>query len=338
MNLMKRVVLARHIDGVPTAADFRLEEAPLPEVPDGRFLVANTYVSADPGTRSRLSPGASYAPPLNPGDVVDGFCVGRVVESRNERFPAGTLVTHGGGWATHALMSGRGYCLPLPDIGVPESAWIGVLGVPGMTAWFGLERVARIQPGESLLVTSAAGPVGATAGQLARHFGAAKLVGLAGSGEKRRWLVEDCGFDAALDYRAADLDAQVEAHFPDGIDILFDNVGNAMIDRMLPKMKGRGRIVVSGQVADYNTPADKVPGLKNTREFIARRLRMEGLVVFDDLPQFAGAQSQVAGLLKDGVLKTREVVGEGIESLPALFEGLFTGGDFGRRIAHLGGQ
>lgn len=336
-NVMKRVVLVRHIEGVPTAADFRVEELPLPEVGEGKFLVANTHVSADPGTRSRLSPGASYAPPLPPGSTVDGFCVGRVVESRNDRFPVGSLVTHGGGWATHALLGGRGYCIPLPEIGVPEAAWIGVLGVPGMTAWFGLKRVAGIKPGETVLVTSAAGPVGATAGQLARHFGAGKVVGLAGSAEKRRWLVEDCGFDAALDYRDAGLEAAVDAVLPEGIDILFDNVGNAMIDRMLPRMKMRGRVVISGQVADYNTPPDQVPGIRNTREFIARRLRMEGLVVFDDVPQFAGAQSEVAGLLTDGVLKTREVVGDGIESLPGLFAGLFSGGDFGRRLARIGG-
>jgi NADPH-dependent curcumin reductase CurA len=333
---MKRVVLVRHIDGVPTQADFRVEDLPLPEVEEGKFLVANAYVSADPGTRSRLSPGASYAPPLPPGATVDGFCIGRVVESRNERFPQGTLVTHGGGWATHTLSAGRGYCVPVPDIGVPEQAWIGVLGIPGMTAWFGLKRVGAIQPGETVLVTSAAGPVGATAGQLARHFGASKVVGLAGSAEKRRWLAEDCGFDDALDYRSPTLVDEVAALFPKGIDILFDNVGNAMIDAMLPLMAMRGRIVISGQVADYNTPPDKVPGLCNTREFIARRLRMEGLVVFDDLPQFAGAQSEVAGLLKDGTLKTREVVGQGIESLPGLFAGLFSGGDFGRRIAHVG--
>jgi NADPH-dependent curcumin reductase CurA len=336
-NVMRRVVLVRHIEGVPSADDFRVEELPLPAVEEGKFLVANSFVSADPGTRSRLSPGASYAPPLPPGAVVDGFCVGRVVESRNERFPVGSLVTHGGGWATHTLSAGRGYCLPLPEIGVPDSAWIGVLGVPGMTAWFGLKRVAGIRPQETVLVTSAAGPVGATAGQLARHFGASKVVGLAGSDEKRRWLVEDCGFDAALDYRDAGLEAAVDAQFPDGIDILFDNVGNAMIDRMLPRMKMRGRVVISGQVADYNTPLDQVPGIRNTREFIARRLRMEGMVVFDDLPMFAGAQSEVAGLLKDGALKTREVVGDGIESLAGLFAGLFSGGDFGRRLARIGG-
>ena len=335
-NLMKRVVPVRHIVGVPSEDDFRVEEAPLPEVGEGKFLVANSFVSADPGTRSRLSPGASYAPPLPPGATVDGFCVGRVVESRNDRFPVGRLVTHGGGWATHTLSAGRGYCISLPDTGVSDSAWIGVLGVPGMTAWFGLKRVAGIKAGETVLVTSAAGPVGATAGQLARHFGAAKVVGLAGSEEKRRWLVDDCGFDAALDYRDPGLEAAVDAQFPDGIDILFDNVGNAMIDRMLPRMKMRGRIMISGQVADYNTPPDQVPGIRNTREFIARRLRMEGMVVFDDLPMFAGAQSEVAGLLKDGTLKTREVMGQRIESLPGLFAGLFAGGDFGRRIAHVG--
>jgi NADPH-dependent curcumin reductase CurA len=334
---MQRIVLARHIEGVPTEADFRLEDAPLPPVEEGKFLVRNLYVSADPGTRSRLSPGASYAPPLAVGATIDGFSVGRVIESRNTRFAQGTLVTHGGGWATHALLSGRGYCVPVPDIGVPESAWIGVLGIPGMTAWFGLKRVAAIQPGDTVLVTSAAGPVGATAGQLARHFGASKVVGLAGSAEKRRWLTDDCGFDAALDYRDPDLGLAVKAALPDGIDILFDNVGNAMIDRMLPQMKPKGRIVISGQVADYNTPADKVPGIRHTREFIARRLRMEGMVVFDDLPMFAGAQAEVAGLLKDGTLKTKEVIGEGLASLPGLFAGLFTGEDFGRRLAKLEG-
>ncbi len=332
---MKRVALARHIEGVPTPADFRLEEAPLPTVEEGRFLVANSFVSADPGTRSRLSPGASYAPPLPPGATVDGFAVGRVIDSRNDRFPVGTLVTHGGGWSTHAVSSGRGYCIALPDIGVSDSAWIGVLGVPGMTAWFGLKRVAAIQPGDTVLVTSAAGPVGATAGQLARHFGASRIVGLAGSAEKRAWLVDECGFDVALDYRDPDLDLAVKAALPDGIDILFDNVGNAMIDRMLPEMKMRGRIVISGQVADYNSPAEQVPGIRQTREFIARRLRMEGMVVFDDLPSFAGAQSEVAGLVKDGTLKTKEVIGEGIESLPGLFSGLFSGTDFGRRLARI---
>lgn len=336
MTRLERIVLARPIVGAPTPADFRLETLALPAVPEGRFLVRNRFVSADPGTRSRLSPGASYAPPLEPGATIDGFAVGRVIESRHPGWPVGTLVTHGGGWASHALLAGRGYCLAVPDLGVPLSAWIGVLGVPGMTAWFGLRRVGAFQPGETLLVSSAAGAVGATAGQLARHLGAARVVGLAGAQAKRRWLTEACRFDAALDHRAPDLDARLDAALPEGIDILFDNVGNALIDRMLPRMRPGGRIVVSGQVADYNRPPAEIPGIRDTRWFIARRLRMEGLVVFDDLPHFPEAQSEVARLLRTGALATREVVGKGLMSLPGLFIGLFEGADFGRRIADLG--
>lgn len=333
---MQRIVLKRHIDGVPTPDDFGLEELPPPPVDEGRFLVRNHYVSADPGTRSRLSPGASYAPPLPPGATVDGFAVGRVVISHHPRYPVGTLVTHGGGWATHSLSSGRGYCYAVPDVGVPQSAWLGLLGVPGMTAWFGLRRVADIQPTQSVLITSAAGPVGAAAGQFARRMGAARVVGLAGTAEKRAWLTGACGFDAALDYRSATLEADIHAALPDGIDLLFDNVGNAMIDRLLGQMRLRGRIVISGQVADYNLPPDQVPGIRNTREFIARRLRMEGMVVFDDLPDFPKAQAEVSALLLEGAVHHREIIGLGLKSLPELFCGLFTGGDFGRRIASLG--
>lgn len=335
--IMQRIVLKHHIDGVPGPDDFALEEAPLPPVDDGRFLISNHYVSADPGTRSRLSPGASYAPPLSPGATIDGFAVGRVIVSHHPRFPVGTLVTHGGGWATHSLSSGRGYCYAVPeDAGVPQSAWLGILGVPGMTAWFGLKRVAAIQPGETVLVTSAAGPVGAAAGQFARRMGASRVVGLAGTEEKRAWLTEQCGFDAALDYRSPELDVELRGELPDGIDVLFDNVGNAMIDRLLSLMRLRGRVVVSGQVADYNLAPAQVPGIRNTREFIARRLRMEGMVVFDDLPQFPAAQREVAALLRDGLLHHREIIGQGLKSLPELFCGLFSSGDFGRRIASLG--
>lgn len=335
-RLMTRIVLARHIEVAPSPADFRVETVPIPELAEHQFLVANEFTSADPGTRSRLSPGASYAPPLQPGATIDGFSVGRVIESRNERFPVGTPLTLGaGGWATHSISNGRGYIAVLPDLGVPLTAWLGVLGVPGMTAYFGLKRVAQIEPGARVLVTSAAGPVGATAGQLAKHWAASKVVGLAGTEEKRRWLVEEAGFDAALDHRAPDLEWQLASAFPEGVDILFDNVGNASVDRVLPMMRPRGRIVISGQVADYNTPPDKVVGITNTREFIAKRLRMEGLVVFDDLPQFPAAQAEVAALIRDGKLASREVIREGIESLPEVFCGLFAGDDFGRRLVRV---
>jgi hypothetical protein len=331
---MKRIVLARHITGAPTPADFRLESLPIPALEDGQLLIANRFISCDPGTRSRLSPGASYAPPLAPGQMVDGFAVGEVIESRHPRFAVGDQVM-GTGWATHMISNGRGYLAKVPDLGVPLSLWNGILGVPGMTAWFGLRRVAQIKAGDRVLVTSAAGPVGATAGQLARLWGAARVVGIAGGAEKCRWLVDACGFDAALDYKAADFDTQFAQASADGWDILFDNVGNASIDRTLPFMRMGGRIVVSGQVADYNCTPAEAPGIHNTREFIGKRLRMEGLVVFDDMPQFAAAQAELAGLIRDGRMQYREELFDGLASLPQAFCGLFTGASFGRRLVRL---
>jgi len=328
---MKRIVLARHITGAPTPADFRLETLPIPALEEGQLLIANRFISCDPGTRSRLSPGASYAPPLQPGAMVDGFAVGEVVDSRHPRFAAGDLVM-GTGWATHMVSNGRGYLNKVPDLGVPLSLWNGILGVPGMTAWFGLKRVANLQAGERVLVTSAAGPVGATAGQLAKIWGAGKVLGIAGGAEKCRWLIDVCGFDDALDYKAPDFDARFAEASADGWDVLFDNVGNASIDRALPVMRMKGRIVVSGQVADYNLTPAEAPGIHNTREFIGKRLRMEGMVVFDDLPQFPAAQAELAGLIRDGKVAYREEIFDGLASLPDAFCGLFNGASFGRRL------
>ena len=331
---MERIVLVRHIEGAPTPADFRVERLAIPELAEGQFLAKNNFVSCDPGTRSRLSPGASYAPPLAVGAPVDGFCVGEVIASRNDKFAVGERVALSG-WAPHVVSNGRGYCLKLPSLDVPESLWIGLLGVPGMTSWFGLKRVAGLQAGERVLVTSAAGPVGATAGQLAKLWGASEVVGIAGGAEKCAWLTDVAGFDRAIDYKATDFEAVFADVSAGGWDVMFDNVGNAMIDRALPHMKMRGRIVVSGQVADYNTPLERVPGLRNTAQFIAKRLRMEGLVVFDDLPGFAAAQGELAGLIRSGAVVYREEVFEGLASLPAAFCGLFTGASFGRRVVRV---
>jgi hypothetical protein len=177
--------------------------------------------------------------------------------------------------------------------------------------------------------------VGATAGQLAKYWGAGEVVGIAGGPDKCKWLTEVAGFDRAIDYKAPGFEAEFAEASAAGWDVLFENVGNAMIDRALPHMKLRGRIVVSGQVADYNTPVEQAPGLKHTREFIAKRLRMEGLVVFDDLPHFAAAQAELAELIKSGAVKYREEVFEGLAALPEAFCGLFTGASFGRRVVRV---
>ncbi|UPT64553.1 MAG: NADP-dependent oxidoreductase [Hyphomonadaceae bacterium JAD_PAG50586_4] len=181
------IVLAAPARGVPTAETFRLESADLPDTLNpGQVLTRTIYCSADPGTRARLSDGPSYAPPLRAGDTIDGFCVGEVIESANDKFAVGEIVALGGGWAEHVLFPGRGYIQKIPHCRVPLSYWIGVLGVPGMTAWFGLKRVAAIKPGDRVLVTSAAGPVGATAGQIAKASGAARVVGVASAPTRLR--------------------------------------------------------------------------------------------------------------------------------------------------------
>jgi NADPH-dependent curcumin reductase len=333
---LRRLALKAPIVGKPRPEDFTLLEAPLPAVADGQVLFRIRHASVDPGVRSRLSGGDSYSAALKPGETIDGFSIGEVIESRNERWQAGDVAALGAGWCDHFLSDGKGYLQKIPDLGVPLTAWIGVLGVPGMTAWFGLHRVGAIKPGETLVVTSAAGPVGASAGQIAKKHGL-KVIGVAGGAEKCAWLEREAGFDVALDRHATpDLAAAIRTHAPKGVDVLFDNVGNAMIDSLLPLMRPRGRIVVSGQVADYSTPLEQRAGLRHTDRFITHRLRMEGLVVFDDIREFPEAQKTMAGWIADGSFKLREERFQGLESMPAAFCGLFDDpAAFGRRIVDI---
>ncbi|MDQ0463388.1 NADPH-dependent curcumin reductase CurA [Caulobacter ginsengisoli] len=327
--------LRRHVDGAPSPDDFAVAETPLQAVEDGMFLARTIWASVDPGMRSTLSGGDSYSAATPLGAIIDGFSVAEVIESRHPNYAVGDLIATGGGWREHVLSSGRGYFQKIVDRRVPLGCWIGVLGVPGMTAWFGLNRVAQAKEGETLLVTSAAGPVGATAGQIGKKLGM-RVVGVAGGPRKCAWLKDEAGFDAVVDYKAeSDLTAAIRAACPEGVDVLFDNVGNAMIDRVLPMMKLRGRVVVSGQVADYNTPVEERPGLRHTDVFITHRVRMEGLVVFDDIRGFAAAQSQMADWIAEGSLKFAIETFDGFDKLPEAFCGLFRGENFGRRLVQL---
>ena len=334
---LRQVCLARHCAGVPVESDFTVTEGPLPEPRDGQFRVRHIWNSVDPGTRSRLSGTDSYAAALPLGQPIDGFSVGVVEATGSDEWAEGTLVYCAGGWRTHSIQSGRGFIGRIPDTGLPLSYWIGVLGVPGLTAWCGLKAVAGFKKGDRVLITSAAGPVGATAGQLAKAWGASEVVGIAGSDTKCDWLVSEAKFDSAINYKATnDLDAGIGAALPEGVDILFDNVGNAMINRVLPKMRLNGRICVSGQVADYNLNDEDVPGIFNTRPFITHRVRMQGLVVFDFAREFQAALTEIAGMITAGKLAVREERFDGIEKMPAAFCGLFHGENFGRRVVRVG--
>lgn len=337
-DAIRHVVLKNYIEGLPEESDFEFGEAPLPELKEGQFIAENHYVSVDPGMRSRLSGRIGYAPPVKVGEVIGGFAIGRVTESRNPAYEVGDMVTMGGSWASHSFFPGAGLAIKLPDIDIPKSLFLGLLGIPGMTSYFGLKRVGRLQPGDHVLVTSAAGPVGATAGQLAKHWGAASVTGIAGSDRKCAWLIEKADFDAAINYKTEDdLAGAIAEACPKGVDLLFDNVGNAMIDTVIPMMRRNGRIVVSGQIADYSVPVEDRHGIKNTTEFIGSRLLMQGLVVFDDMADFPGAQEEMGALIRDGKLVFEEDIIEGLESLPAAFCGLFRGENFGRRLVKVGG-
>lgn len=339
-DIMQQVVLKQYCDGAPKPDDFDLVSKDVPVPGDSQFLVRHIWNSVDPGTRSRLSGGDSYAAALPLGKPIDGFSVGVVEASNNSAYPIGTHVFCAGGWRTHSIQSGKGFIGQIPQgVNLPLSLWIGVLGVPGLTAWFGLKSVARFKEGDHVLVTSAAGPVGATAGQLAKAGGAAKVVGIAGTDAKCNWLVEEAGFDDAINYKTVpDLDSAISAALPDGVDVLFDNVGNEMVNRVLPKMRMNGRICISGQVADYNLTPEQTPGIINTKPFITHRVLMQGLVVFDFAREFPVALNELSGLIARGQLKLKEERFDGIQQMPDAFCGLFRGENFGRRVVQISSE
>lgn len=335
---MKRIVLKSYCEGLPKPEDFALEEIATPTPGEGEFLVRHIWASVDPGSRSRLSGRDSYTGAQPLGEAMGGFNVGVVEASNHGDWPVGTKLTCAGGWATHSIQNGRGFLAKIPSgIDLPLSYWIGVLGVPGLTGWFGLKRVGDFKEGDRVLVSSAAGPVGATAGQLAKAGGAGQVVGIAGTDEKCRWLTQEAGFDDAINYKKVPyLDAAISEAMPKGIDLLFDNVGNTMVDRCLPKMRLHGRIVNSGQVADYSLAPEDRHGIQNTAVFITHRIKMQGLVVFDDARAFPEALTAMAGMIAKGELKLKEERFEGVENMPAAFCGLFRGDNFGRRVTKVG--
>ena len=334
MTTHQRWTLARRPQGLPQADDFKLERTALPEIKDGQALVRIDHISVDPGMRSRLS-GDSYAPAMAIGATVESAGIGTVVASRNAKFEEGATVWGGFGWQSHFLCEGRGMQVLDPAIyvgPVHATAAIGVLGIPGLTAFFGLGDIGKPKEGETVLVSSAAGTVGATAGQMAKieHCTA---IGLAGSDAKCAYL-RDIGFDRAVNYKTAgDLAGALKQAAPKGIDVYFDNVGGETLDAAILNMRKGGRIVVSGQIAEYNTASPR--GIRHTLPFITQRLRMEGLVVYDYAQKFNETRAQLAHWIRHGKLSYREEIVDGLESAPAAFRGLFTGESFGRRLVRV---
>jgi len=338
---MTRVVLAARPKGEPKLTDFRVERAPIPEMPVGGILVGVLWQSLDPYMRGRMDESRSYAAAVPVGGVMEAGCVGEVIATDNSGFHVGDVVEGRFGWRTHAASDGRGVRRVDPDLAPIQTA-VGVLGMPGLTAYVGLLDHGRPREGETLVVGAATGAVGSVVGQLAKINGL-RAVGVAGGEEKCRFAVEELGFDACLDHRAAPdartLSAQLAEACPDGVDIYFENVAGKTLDAVIPLMNVGGRIPVCGMISQYNLGGlgldasggpDRLPRLWRT--ILVQRLSLRGFIITDHYDRFQAFLNEVSGHVRDGRLKYREHVTEGIENAPSAFLEMLGGGNFGKTL------
>lgn len=321
--------------GWPTPDDFALREAPVSQPADGEVLVRNLYFSVDPYMRGRMDDVKSYVPPFQLDQPMDGAAVGVVVASRDAGLAAGDHVLHGLGWREYATVPARRATKVSADL-APLPAYLGVLGMPGLTAYAGLVRVASFKEGDAVFVSGAAGAVGGEVGQIARLKGASRVIGSAGSDEKVRLLQEEYGFDAAFNYKAGPVAKQLKQAAPDGIDVYFDNVGGDHLEAALRALNVHGRVAVCGMISQYNaTEPPAAP--RNLALLIGKRLRMEGLLVKDHTDLQEQFFEEVSAWIRSGELTYRETIVEGVEHGADAFLGLLKGENTGKMVVGLGG-
>lgn len=325
--------LLRHPDGEPVLDDFELVARELPEPGDGELLVRNTWLSVDPYMRGRMSGIRTYVEPYALGAPMDGGAVGEVLASGAEGFAPGDTVVHQLGWRDHALM-GASHALKLDTAVLPPQAFLGVLGMPGLTAYAGLVEVAPVRDGDVVLVSAAAGAVGSMAVQLARLLGAARVIGVAGGPEKCAYVTDELGADDALDYKEPGLAKRLRAIAPDGIDVYFDNVGGETLDAALGSLRLYGRIAICGMISQYNATTPP-PGPKNLVRLIQTRGQIRGLLVLDYGHLRDRFVEQVGGWLTRGAIRYRETVVDGLESTPQAFIDLLRGANTGKMLVRL---
>jgi NADPH-dependent curcumin reductase len=333
----RQIQLASRPDGEPTAANFRLVEVPVPELDDGQVLVRNHYLSLDPYMRGRMNDGKNYAQPQPLDTVMIGGTVGEVVASRNPAFKPGDKVVGMGGWQEYTVVDAtqRGMLRTVDTTHVPLSAYLGAVGMPGVTAWYGLVKIIAPKPGETVLVSAASGAVGSAVGQLAKVRGV-RAVGIAGGADKCRYVVDELGFDACVDYKAhADvksLSAALKEACPNGIDGIFENVGGPGLDAAMQRANAFSRIALCGMISGYN--GQPIP-LAAPQLLLTNRMRLEGFIVSEHMEVWPEALTELGTLVATKKLKYRETVADGLAAAPEAFIGLLRGRNFGKQLVKL---
>jgi len=332
MATNKSWTLAAYLSGLPTADNFRLVEAPAPAPGDGEVLVKNLWLSLDPYMLGRMTQQKSYTKGVEVGDVMTGETVGEVVESKHPSFAPGEKVVGITGWQLYAAVKPEVLGKIDASARFPLSYYLGCLGMPGRTAYFGLNEVGKPKTGETLVVSAASGAVGSVVGQLGKIAGC-RVVGIAGGKSKCDYVSNELGFDACVDYKSGNLLRDLKEACPKGIDIYFDNVGGETLDTVLRMVNTFARIVICGRISGYH--AAEPYGIKNMGAVLVNRVRMQGIIVFDWVDRYAEANKALAGYVAQGKLKTRESIVEGLERAPQGFIDLVNGRNFGKQLVKL---
>jgi len=329
----KEIRLASRPAGVPTDENFQLDETEVPSIADGEVLLRSLYISVDPYLRGRMRESKSYVPPFQLGQVIESGVVSEVMESKSPDFKKGDVVSAYLGWRLYNVANARQLMRTIP--GVSPSTFLGALGMPGLTAYFGLLDIGKPKEGETVVVSGAAGAVGMTVCQIAKIKGC-RVVGIAGSDEKSRYLRDELGVNATINYKTAgDMFAALKEACPNGVDVYFDNVGGAVSDAVLPVINDRARIVICGQISIYNL--DKVDvGLRPQTALLVHSALMQGFIITQYTSRFAEGVGQLAQWFTSGQLKHVETVVEGFENTPKAFIGLFSGENLGKQVVKVG--
>ena len=331
--ISKEIRLASRPTGEPEASNFELAEAEVPQPADGEILVRNTFMSVDPYMRGRMNAAKSYAAPYEIGKALWGGAVGEVVASRAEGFAEGDVVLHQLGWREYTLVGAK-HARKVDAAGVPESAFLGVLGMPGLTAYVGLLDIAALREGDVVFVSGAAGAVGSVAGQIAKLRGHT-VIGSAGSPEKVAHVLDDLGFDAAFDYHDGPVRDQLRDAAPDGIDVYFDNVGGEHLEAAIASLHNHGRVALCGSISTYNETAP-TPGPDNMFQIVTKRLNLRGFIILDHADRHPDFVREVGPLVASGELKFREtIVDGGVEAAPQAFIDLLRGANVGKMVVRL---